>query len=199
MDAYKSEVKSSVEGQVKASREDFYFKLDAFKTAFISATRGLGGRLDNVELSLIGVAANANDVAMTVTPTRPAHSGLNETADRLSRTMNYTSRETIDMTDKTVDELAARVETRINSMEKKLHGLIAKSNKRAILFAGLGFQSIADSNAWLETELKRHQSGLIVDVHMVFEHIFHAINGIDTIGTMEKLYNIQVICIAAVP
>ncbi len=121
MNAYKYEVKSSVEGQVKASREDFYFKLDAFKTAFISATRGLGGRLDNVELSLIGVAANANDVAMTVTPTRPSHSGLNKTADQLSRTMNYTSRETIDMTDKTVDELAARVETRINSMEKKLH------------------------------------------------------------------------------
>jgi hypothetical protein len=64
------------------------------------------------------------------------------------------------------------------------------------LFAGLGFQSIADSNAWLETELKRHQSGLIVDVHMVFEHIFHAINGIDTIGTMEKLYKIKVLCIA---
>jgi hypothetical protein len=68
-------------------------------------------------------------------------------------------------------------------------------DERAIKFAGLGFQSIAESNAWLETHLRRHQSGLIVNVHMVFEHIYHAIKGIDLTGTMEKLYKIMVLCI----
>jgi hypothetical protein len=35
-----------------------------------------------------------------------------------------------------------------------------------------------------------------VDVHAVFEHIHHAIEGIDTITTMKKLYKIKVSCIA---
>jgi hypothetical protein len=45
-------------------------------------------------------------------------------------------------------------------------------------------------------ELKRHQSCLIVDVHVGFEHIFHAINGMDTLAMMKKLYKIKVLCIA---
>jgi hypothetical protein len=31
---------------------------------------------------------------------------------------------------------------------------------------------------------------------MVFEHIYHAIKGIEMIGTVEKLYKIMVLCIA---
>jgi hypothetical protein len=31
---------------------------------------------------------------------------------------------------------------------------------------------------------------------MVFEHVYHAIKGINTIVTMEKLYKIKVLCIA---
>jgi hypothetical protein len=38
--------------------------------------------------------------------------------------------------------------------------------------------------------------GLIVDVHMVFEHVYPAIEGTGTISTMEKLYKIKVFCIA---
>jgi hypothetical protein len=64
------------------------------------------------------------------------------------------------------------------------------------MFSGLGFLSIQDSNAWLEMEQRRHQSGLTIDVHMVLEHIFHAINGIDTLGIMNKLYKIKVLTIA---
>jgi hypothetical protein len=36
----------------------------------------------------------------------------------------------------------------------------------------------------------------VVDAHMVLEHVYHAINGIDTIAVMEKLYKIKVLCIA---
>jgi hypothetical protein len=74
--------------------------------------------------------------------------------------------------------------------------LIAKGDKRAIHLQGLGFQSIKESNAGLETELVRHPSGLIVNVHMVFEHVHYALKGIDAISTMEKLYKIKVTCIA---
>jgi hypothetical protein len=101
-----------------------------------------------------------------------------------------------DMDGRTTDELGIRIESRINSLEKKLNGLVSKSDKRAIMFSGLGFLSMEDSNAWLEIKQRRHQSGLIVDVHMVFEHIFHSCNGIDSLGILEKLYKIKVLTIA---
>jgi hypothetical protein len=33
-------------------------------------------------------------------------------------------------------------------------------------------------------------------MQMVFEHIYYALEGVDTISTMEKLYKIKVTCIA---
>jgi hypothetical protein len=41
LDFYKKEISSSVDNQVRESRDDFYGKLNSFKMAFISATRGL--------------------------------------------------------------------------------------------------------------------------------------------------------------
>jgi hypothetical protein len=95
-----------------------------------------------------------------------------------------------------VREYIAQAKSRMISLETKLSKLVAKGDERAISFAGLGFQSIGKANAWLEMELIKHPSGLIVDVHMVFEHIHYALEGIDTISTMEKLYKIKVTCIA---
>jgi hypothetical protein len=53
--------------------------------------------------------------------------------------------------------------------------LISKGDEKSISFAGLSFQNIGDANAWLEKELVKHPSGLIVDIHMVFKHIFYAL------------------------
>jgi hypothetical protein len=82
------------------------------------------------------------------------------------------------------------------SLETKLSKLISKGNERSISFAGLGFQCIGDSNAWLEAELVKHLSGLIVNMHMVFEHIYYGLKGVDIISMMEKLYKIRVTFIA---
>jgi hypothetical protein len=57
------------------------------------------------------------------------------------------------------------------------------------------FNQLQIQTLFLETELKRPQSGLIVGAHMVFKHIHHVIEGIDMIATMEKLYKIKVSCI----
>jgi hypothetical protein len=54
LDTYKSEIISSVDTQVKAGSEDFYKRLEEFKLAFIQALRGLGRRMDNLELRMIG-------------------------------------------------------------------------------------------------------------------------------------------------
>jgi hypothetical protein len=93
------------------------------------------------------------------------------------------------------NEVIKQIETHVVDTESRLSSLLAKGDERAIKFAGLGFQSMSHSNAWLKTEFHRHPPGLIVDVHMVLEHIHYALEGIDTIATMEKLYKTKVTCI----
>jgi hypothetical protein len=61
--------------------------------------------------------------------------------------------------DEDLNELATWLENCINHLETKINGLIAKNNERAIRFSGLKFQSMKESNPWLEMELSRHHSG----------------------------------------
>jgi hypothetical protein len=58
LNTYNSEVATPVDAQVKLGREDFYKQLEDFKMAFIQASRGLGGKLDNLELRMIGMGKN---------------------------------------------------------------------------------------------------------------------------------------------
>jgi hypothetical protein len=196
LDSHQLEVQAKITTQINASREEFFQRFESFKVAFIGATRGLGGRMDNVELQLMGMTSGLGQRDTTLAYVPGSRNG--ETVDLLSRTNLPPIQETVGHED--VDGLANKVvkqiETRMVDMEHKLSGLLAKGDERAIKFAGLGFQSISHSNAWLETELRKHPSGLIVDVHMVLEHIHYALEGIDTIATMEKLYKIKVTCIA---
>jgi hypothetical protein len=192
LDFYKKEIISSFDDQVQASWDNSYGKLNLFKTAFISTTRGLGGQLDNVELSMIGFVNSVPQAAHTARASDP-HSGLGQTAG-LAQCLTQSQVINVDEGE-TREELRVRVEARINSL-KKNNGLVSKIDKRAIMFSGLGFLSMEDSNVWLEMAQRRHQSSLIVDIHMVFKHIFHAINGIDTLGIMEKLFKIKVLNIA---
>jgi hypothetical protein len=195
LDSYKSEVNASVESQVRLGQEDFYQRLDSFKAAFISASRGLEGRLDYVELKLIGVLENSSNGFQPSSSQRisTSYPGLNSESGTATRNQHRAT--TIDV-DNNAEEELRHVETRVDNLERKLNSLISKSDERAIRFAGLGFQSIANSNAWLTAELPQHRSGLIVEAHTVLEHVYHAIDGIDTIAMMEKLYKIKVTTIA---
>jgi hypothetical protein len=145
LDFYKNNINSSVAEQVKESRDEYYGKLSSFKTAFISAARGLGVRLDNVKLSMIGLV----NVAPQIQPVRIAdpRSGLGRTADHASHmpligTLGQNQVTNVD--EETADQMGIRIENRVNSLEKKLNGLVAKSDERAIMFCGLGFLSIEE-------------------------------------------------------
>jgi hypothetical protein len=190
LDSSQKDTVAAVDQQVKLGQADYYSKLESFKKAFIDTSRGLGGRLGNVEMQLAGVpmgGALSNQIFQAAAGASAGH------VDNPS----VSSRAGLKQDDhESPDDIVARVESRIGAMETKLSVLLAKTDERAIRFAGLGFQSISDSNAWLELAMVRHRSGLIVDVHMVFEHVYHSIEGIDTIATMEKLYKIKVMCIA---
>jgi hypothetical protein len=136
---------------VKESRDEYYVKLSLFKTTFISATLGLQGRLDNIELSMMGLV----NAAPQIQPVRIAdpHPRLGRTADHASRmpiigTLPGQNQVT-NVDEETADQmLGIRIENRVNSLEKKLNGLVAKSDERVIMFCGLGFLSIEESNDW---------------------------------------------------
>jgi hypothetical protein len=192
-DAYKVEFNITVGTQIKVTHENFIQQFNVFKSTFIGATRGIGGQVDNVELQLMGMNSYLRQGNAYVAYVLGACSG--ETADPMSRTTTNQEQNAAG-----VSNLAAKVIKEIKgqmiAMENKLSGLLAKGDESAIKFAGLGFQSISHSNAWLEANLRKHPSGLIVDIHMVLEHIHYALEGIDTMAMMEKLYKIKVTCIA---
>jgi hypothetical protein len=195
LDRFKEGISRHTEEQIRISHDDFHFRLEDFKKAFIEAIRGVRGRLDNAELHIIGMVAKLSHI-----DTQVVHIPTQESdVDQLSRNMTIDlsgEPATLPKANKASGE-SARSESRLIRLENKLSGLIAKTDDQAIRFAGLmGFTSMSKSNTWLETEMRRHPSGLIVDVHMVFEHIHNSFEGIDTIATMEKLYKIKVSCIA---
>jgi hypothetical protein len=196
---HKADLQGSLTVQVNVIQEEFTKRFDAFKGAFIGATRGLGGRLDNVEIQIMSMVSKLGDrnVALEYTALPRGPTEGHNAIDRASRMEVDQGRgQALGETSDLAAEVIQQIETRMVAMENKLSGLLAKGDERAIKFAGLGFQSIKQSNAWLEAEMRKHPSGLIVDVHMVLEHIHYALEGIDTIATMEKLYKIKVTCIA---
>jgi hypothetical protein len=92
--------------------------------------------------------------------------------------------------------ITSRIEARINSMEVKIGKLFAKGDDLSIKFSGLGFTKPPDANSWLEKELPHHPAGLIVDAHMVFEHVFYNMDNTDTLARLQQCYKIKVTTIA---
>jgi hypothetical protein len=71
-------------------------------------------------------------------------------------------------------------------LDRKLYQLIADTHQDAVKFNGFGFRRVEEANAWIATD---HKFGLIVDVHMVFEHVYSA--SAKTVPTLQQLAKIE--------
>jgi hypothetical protein len=91
-----------------------------------------------------------------------------------------------------VHDVITTFETRIDDISTRLSKVTAETDQQAVRFAGLGFRSHRDAHAWLAIHLPSYSCGLIVDVHVVFEHIHSQIFGIDSIKTSESLIKLKV-------
>jgi hypothetical protein len=69
LEAYKSEMTTLMTQHANSNQEELYRRLDGFKVAFISASRGLGNRLNNVELKMINGVLSPNNGA-TIPPSQ---------------------------------------------------------------------------------------------------------------------------------
>jgi hypothetical protein len=91
LDSYQVKSLLSMEDLVRLNKEDFYKCLEAkcleaFKTVFTGASRGLGGRLDDVILSILGFSAKATGT------TAPANCCLGQAYQPVEQTVNCLSR-----------------------------------------------------------------------------------------------------------
>jgi hypothetical protein len=81
LDNYKSEIGAFINTKVKLGQEDFYRQLEEFKAAFINSSRGLSGRLDNVELHVLSLSKSLGSGNYEPHINNTSH----PTADRFSR------------------------------------------------------------------------------------------------------------------
>jgi hypothetical protein len=91
-----------------------------------------------------------------------------------------------------VADVIKSFETRIENLSTRMAQITAENDEQAIRFAGLGFRSAREANAWLVINMPGHHCGLIVDVHTVFEHIQIQSFGQDSIKTMESLSKLKI-------
>ena len=82
---------------------------------------------------------------------------------------------------------------RVSLLEKQVRGLIAETNDTAVSFAGLGFRSQLEVQAWVSAELKTHSFGLFPDVYTLLDWIYDASDAEDTLLTrLEKLHKLKI-------
>jgi hypothetical protein len=91
-----------------------------------------------------------------------------------------------------VSEVIQSFEARIEGLSTRLSKVTADTDEQAIRFAGLGFRSMREANAWLMIHMPEHHCGLIVDVHIVFEHIQVQSFGQDSIKALESLFKLKI-------
>jgi ubiquinone biosynthesis protein UbiJ len=91
-----------------------------------------------------------------------------------------------------VEDVIKSFESRIEDLSTRLSRVTAETDEQAIRFAGLGFRSAREANAWLMIHMPAHHCGLIVDVHTVLEHIQVQSFGQDSIKTLESLIKLKI-------
>jgi hypothetical protein len=91
-----------------------------------------------------------------------------------------------------VHDVIKSFESRIEDLSTRLSKVTAETDEQAVWFSGLGFRLSREANAWLVCHLPAHHCGLIVDVHVVLEHIQAQSFGQDSIKTLESLIKLKI-------
>lgn len=74
-------------------------------------------------------------------------------------------------------------------MQDQLNALAAETDGDAIKSFGLGFRDRRASEAWIDANMHPKRFGLVVDVHLVFEHLYDMVAPNE--GVLKVLNNIQ--------
>jgi len=79
----------------------------------------------------------------------------------------------------------------ISNVQSELSSLRANYDAEAIKFGQLGFRSSRESDAWVVTHHPGDDFGLLVDFHLVMEHVYVQMTGQKLISNLEKIYKMS--------
>ena len=71
-------------------------------------------------------------------------------------------------------------------LDSQMRSIASSSNKTAIKFCKLGFNSFEEASEWYSTNATGEQFGLLVDFHMVMEHVAYQLAPSSAISKMQK-------------
>jgi hypothetical protein len=86
----------------------------------------------------------------------------------------------------------AALEAKIDDIKREVRSIASKNDASAVKSFGLGFKKLADAQAYIMKELPSSSYGLIVDAHVVFEHIFVQISPKPILDNMYKMHKIKI-------
>jgi len=90
-----------------------------------------------------------------------------------------------------MDQREAMINERMKTLEVELASLRSTQDKTVVKFGQLGFRSQHDCTAWLQQHHPEDEFGLLVDFHLVMEHVFVQINGQKLLANLEKIYKMD--------
>jgi len=81
----------------------------------------------------------------------------------------------------------------ISGLQGELFSLRANYDAEAIKFGQLGFRSARECDAWVLTHHPGEDFGLLVDFHLVMEHVHVQMTGQKLISNLEKIYKMALL------
>ena len=82
------------------------------------------------------------------------------------------------------------LQSRVLSLENSTAKLTIQDSE-SIKFNGLGFSGKPEADAWLNLSSPNGTFGLIVDYHILMEHIHYAISGVDAMKQLQNVYKLK--------
>lgn len=83
-------------------------------------------------------------------------------------------------------------ESRIEDLENKFEAYMKMQETETIKFFNLGFKDFNDAVAWLHTNHALDDFGLLVDPHMVMEHIYQQLAEEDILKSLQTFYKLKI-------
>jgi hypothetical protein len=88
------------------------------------------------------------------------------------------------------------MDARVDGLKEMVMQLQAKKDEQAIQFHNLGFRGPEEAASWMEKELPDAPFGLIVDVHIVMEHVHASMTNQTITGRLQQLCKINITSLA---
>ena len=87
----------------------------------------------------------------------------------------------------------SKIQKNLLDLNSQIKSIVSSSTKSAIKFCKLGFTSFEEASTWYQTHATGEQFGLLVDFHMVMEHVAYQLALSNSISKMQKLHKIKFI------